>query len=64
VREKLTLTAFEPRENVARYFMVALRDDSNLPVRRVLEPSLSGCGKRPPQRFYQSQSRRMTNVWL
>jgi plasmid replication initiation protein len=34
VREKLTLTELEPRENAARYFMAALRDDFKLPVRR------------------------------
>lgn len=33
VREKLTLTELEPRENAARYFMAALRDDFKLPVR-------------------------------
>jgi plasmid replication initiation protein len=33
VREKLTLTELEPRENVARFFMAALRDDFKLPVR-------------------------------
>jgi plasmid replication initiation protein len=38
VREKVTLTELEPRENVARYFMAALRDDFKLPVRRVPEP--------------------------
>jgi plasmid replication initiation protein len=38
VREKITLTELEPRENVARYFMAALRDDFKLPVRRVPEP--------------------------
>jgi plasmid replication initiation protein len=38
VREKLTLTELEPRENVARFFMAALRDDFKLPVRRVPEP--------------------------
>jgi plasmid replication initiation protein len=38
VREKVTLTELEPRENVARYFMAALRDDFKLPVRRVAEP--------------------------
>jgi len=37
VREKVTLTELEPRENVARYFMAALRDDFKLPVRRVPE---------------------------
>jgi plasmid replication initiation protein len=38
VREKVTLTELEPRENVARYFMAALRDDFKLPIRRVPEP--------------------------
>jgi plasmid replication initiation protein len=33
VREKLTLTELEPRENAARYLMAALRDDFRLPVR-------------------------------
>ena len=38
VREKLTLTELEPRENAARYFMAALRDDFKLPVRRGDQP--------------------------
>jgi len=38
VREKVTLTELEPRENMARYFMAALRDDFKLPVRRIPEP--------------------------
>jgi plasmid replication initiation protein len=38
VREKITLTELEPRDNVARYFMAALRDDFKLPVRRLREP--------------------------
>jgi hypothetical protein len=38
VREKLTLTEMEPRENAARYFLAALRDDFKLPVRRGREP--------------------------
>jgi plasmid replication initiation protein len=38
VREKVTLTELEPRDNVARYFMAALRDDFKLPVRRLREP--------------------------
>ena len=33
VREKLTLTEMEPRENAARYFLAALRDDFKPPVR-------------------------------
>jgi plasmid replication initiation protein len=33
VREKLTLTELEPRDNAARYLMAALRDDFKLPVR-------------------------------
>jgi hypothetical protein len=33
VREKLTLTEMEPRENAARYFMAALRDDFKPPIR-------------------------------
>ena len=44
VREKLTLTELEPRENAARYFMAALRDDFKLPVRRGDPP------KRPSRR--------------
>jgi plasmid replication initiation protein len=38
VREKLTLTELEPRENAARYFMAALRDDFKLPVRHGAQP--------------------------
>jgi plasmid replication initiation protein len=38
VREKLTLTELEPRENAARYFMAALRDDFRLPVRNEGQP--------------------------
>jgi plasmid replication initiation protein len=38
VREKITLTELEPRDNVARYFMAALRDDFKLPVRQLREP--------------------------
>jgi plasmid replication initiation protein len=38
VREKLTLTELEPRENAGRYFMAALRDDFKLPVRRGIQP--------------------------
>src|SRR6516164_5313912 len=34
VREKLALTELEPRENAARYFLAALRDDFKFPVRR------------------------------
>ena len=37
VREKITLTELQPRENVARYFLAALRDDFKLPVSRVPE---------------------------
>jgi plasmid replication initiation protein len=33
VREKLTLTEMEPRENAARYFLAALRDDFKPPIR-------------------------------
>ena len=35
LREKVTLTELEPRENAARYLMAALRDDFKLPVRYV-----------------------------
>jgi plasmid replication initiation protein len=38
VREKLTLTELEPRENAGRYFMAALRDDFKLPVRHGIPP--------------------------
>jgi plasmid replication initiation protein len=37
VREKLTLTGLEPRDNVARFFMAALRDDWKLPVRLAVQ---------------------------
>jgi plasmid replication initiation protein len=46
VREKLTLTELEPRENAARYFMAALRDDFKMPVRR--GPAPKKPNKRPP----------------
>ena len=46
MREKLTLTELEPRENAARYFMAALRDDFKLPVRHSVPPKKAG--KRPP----------------
>jgi plasmid replication initiation protein len=45
LREKLTLTELEPRENAARYFMAALRDDFKLPVRHGDHPKKSS--KRP-----------------
>jgi plasmid replication initiation protein len=35
LREKITLTELEPRENAARYLMAALRDDFKPPVRYV-----------------------------
>jgi plasmid replication initiation protein len=35
VREKITLTELEPRENAARYLMAALRDDFKPPVRYI-----------------------------
>jgi plasmid replication initiation protein len=38
VREKLTLTQMEPRENAARYFLAALRDDFKPPVRSAGPP--------------------------
>jgi len=38
VREKITLTEMERRENAARYFLAALRDDFKPPVRRGGEP--------------------------
>jgi plasmid replication initiation protein len=37
VREKLTLTEMEPRENAARYLLAALRDDFKPPVKLVPE---------------------------
>ena len=44
LREKLTLTDMEPRENAARYLLAALRDDFKPPVKRVPEK------KNPPKR--------------
>jgi plasmid replication initiation protein len=44
VREKLTLTEMEPRENAARYFMAALRDDFKPPIRT------PGPAKKPAKR--------------
>jgi len=44
LREKLTLTDLEPRENAARYLLAALRDDFKPPVKRVPEK------KNPPKR--------------
>jgi plasmid replication initiation protein len=38
VREKITLTEMEPRENAARYLLAALRDDFKPPVRRGGQP--------------------------
>lgn len=38
VREKITLTESQPRENAGRFFMAALRDDFKLPVRYKPEP--------------------------
>jgi plasmid replication initiation protein len=46
VREKLTLTELEPRDNAARYLMAALRDDFKLPVR--FEPPAKKPKKRTP----------------
>jgi plasmid replication initiation protein len=38
VREKITLAELEPRENIARYFMAAVRDDFKMPVRSAPKP--------------------------
>jgi hypothetical protein len=38
VREKITLAELEPRENIARYFMAAVRDDFKMPIRSVPKP--------------------------
>ena len=48
VREKLTLTELEPRENAARYFMAALRDDFKLPVRSGDQPKKPSKRPSPP----------------
>jgi hypothetical protein len=45
LREKLTLTDMEPRENAARYLLAALRDDFKPPVKRV--PEKKNPAKRP-----------------
>ncbi|MGA8655906.1 MAG: replication initiation protein [Chthoniobacterales bacterium] len=47
VREKITLTELEPRENAARYLMAALRDDFRPPVRYV--PPKKARARRPTQ---------------
>ncbi len=52
LREKITLTELEPRENAARYFMAALRDDFKLPVRR--EPEKKQQAKRPTPPFLEA----------
>ena len=48
LREKITLTELEPRENAARYFMAALRDDFKLPVRREPEKEAASEASHPP----------------
>src|SRR4029077_9621582 len=45
LREKLTLTDTEPRENAARYLLAALRDDFKPPVKSV--PEKKNPAKRP-----------------
>ena len=47
LREKITLTELEPRENAARYFMAALRDDFKLPVRREPEKEAASEASHP-----------------
>ena len=48
VREKITLTELEPRENIARFFMAAVRDDFKMPVRSAPAP------KKPSKRAVPS----------
>ena len=36
VLEKITITEFQPRDNTARFFLAALRDDFKMPVRHVV----------------------------
>ena len=49
VREKITLTELEPRENAARYLMAALRDDFRPPVRYVPPKKARARRPTPPQ---------------
>jgi len=48
LREKLTLTDMEPRENAARYLLAALRDDFKPPVKRVPEKKKPAKRSLPP----------------
>ena len=48
LREKLTLTDVEPRENAARYLLAALRDDFKPPVKRVPEKKNPSKRSLPP----------------
>jgi plasmid replication initiation protein len=49
VREKITLTELEPRENAARYLMAALRDDFKPPIRYVPPKKARARRPTPPQ---------------
>jgi plasmid replication initiation protein len=48
VREKITLSELEPRENIARFFMAAVRDDFKMPVRSAAGPKKPSKRASPP----------------
>ena len=50
LREKITLTELEPRENAARYLMAALRDDFKPPVRYVPPKKKTPRAPAPPEK--------------
>jgi plasmid replication initiation protein len=64
VREKIAVTELQPRENVARFLLAALRDDYKLPVRHVPAEKVKPRVLPPPKPELTEEDRRRAQLGL
>jgi hypothetical protein len=60
VREKIQLTELQPRDNMARFFLAALRDDFKMPVRHVPAKKVKVKREPPPEPVLSQEARQLT----
>jgi plasmid replication initiation protein len=60
VREKIQLTELQPRDNMARFFLAALRDDFKMPVRHVPTKKVKLKKEPPPEPVVSEEARQLT----